>query len=562
MTVEQKSSTPFDLDQNEMASMEQMLNSMESNENPGRGSIVEATVIDVYDNEVFMDLGTKQNGRCSLTEFSTPPEKNDRIEVAIILRHEDGMVEVSRKEAEKRSSWSHVKSAFEEKAPTSGKILKEVKHGYIIDMGGVELFMPLSQTGQKKNEKLEIGQEIVFKILELKEKYHSGIVSHLAIISERNDQSWKELQEKYSLNDTVDGVVSKKVSFGVFINVEGVEGLLHQSDISWKKFAPFKDRFKIGDKIQVKILTMDSENNRLSLGLKQLTENPWEWAKNEVEVGSIVRGKVTSITDYGVFVEIKEGLEGLIHVSELTWAKRVRHPKKYLTIDQEVDAQVLSIDFEKQRIGLGVKQLSQDPWNVIAQEVSTGNILEGEITSVTKFGAFVKVRDDIEGLIHFKDYSWDDKVDHKMLKKGDVVKYQILDLNVGERRISCGIKQLAPSPYEVLRTRYKKGDIIDCKVSGVTSFGVFVSIGDGFEGLIHISRIPLKDGQSLEEMFKKGDELQASLIKIDPDEKRIALSIKDVEKRKEKEIYSQYMKSDNETSTSTLGSFMKKDGEL
>ncbi|MDH5656124.1 MAG: 30S ribosomal protein S1 [Spirochaetia bacterium] len=560
MTVEPKSSTPFDLDQNELESMEQMLNEMDDNENPGKGTIIEATVMDVYDNEVFMDLGTKQNGRCSLQEFDTPPEKNERFNVVVILRHEDGMVEVSRKEAAKRISWNHVKSAFEENAQITGKVLKEVRHGYLIDAGGVELFMPLSQTGQKKNAKLKIGQEISFKILELKDKYFSGIVSHLAVISERNDQCWKELQEKYSENDIIEGTVSKKVSFGVFINVAGVEGLLHQSDISWKKFAPFKDKFKIGETVQVKILSMDSDHNRLSLGLKQLTENPWEWAKNELQVGSSVHGTVTSITDYGVFVELREGLEGLIHVSELTWAKRVKHPKKYLSLGQEVDAQVLSIDFEKQRVGLGIKQLTRDPWSVIADEVAPGDELEGEITSVTKFGSFVKIREDIEGLIHFKDYTWDEKVDHKMLKKGDVVKYKILDVNTDERRISCGVKQMSPNPYQVLQSKYRKGDVIDCKVTGITSFGIFVDIGEGFEGLVHISRIPMKEGETLESLFKKDDKIQAALLKIDPEEKRIALSIKDVEKRKEKEIYHSYMKSDS-PSTSTLGAFFKKDGE-
>lgn len=561
MTVDQTSSTPFDLAQEELASMEQILDSFDEKENHTKGDLLEAVVMDVYDKDVYLDIGSKQNGRCPISDFEIPPVKNDRVEVVVLRKHEDGMIDVSKKEADRRVSWQHVKSAFEEKAQVTGLVEREVKHGFIVKSGGVELFMPLSQSGVKKGEKFKPGQTIDFKILELKDRYHSAIVSHLAVISERNDQSWKDLTEKHSVGDIVEGRVSKKVSFGVFVNVEGIEGLLHQSDISWKKFAPFKDRFKVNDVINVKILTMDKENNRLSLGLKQLSEDPWEWVKKDLEIGSTVRGQVTSITDYGVFLEIREGLEGLIHVSELTWAKRVRHPKKYLQPGQEVEAKVLSIDFEHHRIGLGVKQLQADPWDSIKGNISTGEILEGIVTSVTKFGAFVQIRDEVEGLIHFKDYSWDDKADQKMLKKGDTVRYKILDINIPERRISCGIKQLTPSPYEMIKQKYRKGEVIDCKVTGITDFGIFVDIGDGFEGLIHISRIPHKDGQKLDELYKKGDTLQAALLKIDTDEKKIALSIKDVEKRKEREIISSYMKQDDAPSTSSLGAFFKKDTE-
>jgi small subunit ribosomal protein S1 len=562
MATEQKHRNPFDLAQEELESMDKVMEEFDDDLFNGqgdfsKGDLIEATVIDYDERDVFVDLGSKQDGRCPRSDFDEPPARGSMIPVLVLREGEDGFVRLSRKEAERTISWENIREAFNEGTQLSGKIIKGVTHGYIVNSGGINLFLPMSQAGSKGKGGVSVGKNIDFKILELKDKHRSAVISHRKVVEEVNETLWNNLMSKYQVNDEVEGTVTKKVSFGVFIDVEGVEGLLHQSDISWKKYAPFKDRFKIGDNVHVKIINMDRDNNRLSLGLKQLSEDPWAWAERELNVGDIVRGKVTNITDYGAFLELLEGLEGLIHVSELTWSKRVKHPKKYLNMGDEIEAQVLAVDFNDRRIALGVKQLMQDPWDRLPEVVQIGDEMEGTVTSVTKFGAFVKVMDEVEGLIHFNDYTWEDKIDRKMLKKGDAVKFKILEINKDERRISCGIKQLTESPYEALRKKYNKGDAIDCKVTGITNFGLFVDIGDGFEGLVHISRIPMKADQKLEDLYKVGDGVRAVLLNIDPNEKKIALSIKAYEKKKDQDVIDQYLKKDDAPSTSSLGAFFK-----
>jgi len=555
-----KPSNPFDLDQDELNSMDKILESFESGTEFHRGSVVQATIMDMDDRDVFLDLGRKQDARCARSDFDETPVPGTTVPVVVQSTSDAGLIRVSRREADRLIAWESIREAFEAKAQLHGKIEKPVNHGYIVNHGGVSLFLPMSQADlqSKGRPKFAPGDEIDFRILEMKERHRSAIISRRAVLEERNDASWNELLEKYKPGDEIEGKVAKKVSFGLFVDIGGIEGLLHQTDISWRKFAPFKNRFKIGDSVKLKILSMDRENNRVSLGLKQMTEDPWDWAKRELHVGNNVKGKVLNITDYGAFVEIIEGLEGLIHVSELSWSKKVKHPRKYLESGQEIEARLLAIDPENKRIALGLKQLQIDPWEKLPKEIRVGDILEGEVTSVTKFGAFVKVKDDIEGLVHFSDYSWNDPIDRKLLKKGDSTKFKILEVNRAERRISCGLKQLTVSPYEEYRKNHRRGDVIKCTVARIAPFGVFVNLGDGFEGLIHEKEISLKPDQKLEEAYHPGDSLDAVLLRVDPDTKKIALSVRAFEKKSEREIISQYLKKDDSPSTSSLASMLKK----
>ena len=556
--------TPFDLAPDEKSSMDELLKSLEGQdiESFNMGSIITAKVIHSDNESVYLDIGKKQEGRCLRSEFTDAPEPGIDIQVLIQNSSQDGVVILSYAEAEKRRAWQKIGEAYEAGIQLSGKIDRTVSHGFIVKVDGVELFMPMSQSDLKAGPRTRFpkGKEIDVKILELKERYHSAIVSHRAVIEERNDVSWNDFLAKYSVGDVVEGKIMKTVSFGVFVQLDGIVGLLHQSDMSWKKHLKFKNRFKIDETIQVKILGMDRDNNRVSLGIKQLTEDPWEWASKEIGEGDIVKGKVVSITDYGAFIELCEGLEGLVHVTELSWAKRSLHPKKYLEKGQEVEAKVLSIDSKAKRLSLGLRQLQEDPWDSLLKKHKAGDVLEGKIMSVTKFGTFVEIMKDIEGLIHFNDYSWDSNFDRKSLKKGDIIKFKILDIHPGERRISCGIKQLTPSPYELLKQKYKTGASLECKVKNITDFGMFVELEKGFEGMIHISNIPLEQNQTIKDLFKPGDTVTAVLQKIDVNTQKISLSIKAFEKKQEREMYSQYLKKDDAPSTSSLGAFLKSAG--
>lgn len=558
MTEQPQKATPFDLEATELASMDQVLDSLTEQSDIEKGAMVDAKVVYSDERDVFLDIGQKQDGRCPLAEFDERPTSGSTVPVVVLDESADGMIRLSRARALRRASWDRLSEAFQAGHQLSGQVSKVLPQGYLVAHGGVDLFLPLSQSDVKiKGRRLSPGQSIDFKILELKDKHRSAIISRKVIIEARNEEKWNEFQAQYKVGDDVTGKVSKIVSFGVFLDLGGLEGLLHQSDISWKKFAPFKDRFKTGEELTVRILGMDRDNNRISLGLKQLTEDPWEWARNNLEPETVIKGRVINLTDYGAFLEIKEGLEGLVHVSELTWARRVRHPKRYLQLDQEVEAMVLGVDFESKRVSLGIRQLTENPWEKLSEEVEVGDVIEGPVTRVTKFGAFVTVRPDVEALIHFSDYSWADKTDREMLKKGDVVKFKILEINSEDRRVSAGIKQLSPSPHEELRKKYKNGDVIDCKIKNVADFGLFVEF-EGFEGLIHRSKINLKgDDVKLEDHFKPGDPLKAALLNINVPGRKISLSIKDYERKQEREIINQYLKKDDSPSTSSLGDLLK-----
>jgi small subunit ribosomal protein S1 len=342
--------------------------------------------------------------------------------------------------------------------------------------------------------------------------------------------------------------------------VQGIEGLLRQNDISYKKYAPFKQYFHVDQEVEVLILEIDKEAKRLSLGIKQMYEDPWVWAGRELEKDMVVRGIVTSLTNFGAFVELKEGLEGLIHTSELAWSKKPPHPKEVLKKGQEVDSVVLDIDLERKRLSLGLKQLLPNPWDSLSSNVRKGNVLEGKVTGITKYGVFVEVENGIEGLIHIGDLTWNEKakdpVNEAGIKKGQVVKYLILDVNQDAQRISCGLKQLSENPYDALRKKYPTGVIVEGKIKSIVSFGVFVEIEPGFEGLVHVSQIPDGKNLKLEEIYKVGETIKTVLLKIEPEQKKISLSIKDFDKAVEKEEMARYIKQDDSPSSESMGSFI------
>ena len=524
-----------------------------------KGAIIEGRIVDVYDQEVYVDLGLKSDCRVARSEFLETTEIRSTVAVVIKSKENDSEIYIASKlEADARKGWETVKEAFSKNLQVQGRVDSEVKNiGYNVYVEGVQLFLPSSQLGMKATLEELKAKPLDFKVIKLNEKGRTGVLSRKKLIEEISKEKWDELIKIVKVGDKVNGTVTKVASFGVFCNVHGIEGLLRQNDISYKKYAPFKQYFQIGQSIELLVLEIDPTNNRLSLGIKQLYEDPWVWAGRELEKDMVVRGIVTSLTNFGAFVELKEGLEGLIHCSELTWAKKPPHPKEVLKKGQEVDSMILDIDLSKKRLSLGLKQLLPNPWDNLTSEVRVGNTLEGKITGITKYGAFVEVENGIEGLIHVGDITWDEKVKDPttVLKKGQIVKYQILDINLDTNRISCGLKQLQENPYEALKKKYPTGVIVEGKVKSIVTFGVFLEIEPGYEGLIHVSQIPESKTLKLEELYKVGDIIKAVILKIDPDSKKISLSVKDFDKAMEKEEISKYIKTDTPSSES-FGSFI------
>lgn len=555
-------STPFDNIQQDQEDFEKILEES-FQENLGtrfsKGDLIEATITDFNDKEVYLDLGHKQEGICNIEEFDEKPIIGKIVKVIIKKAGSiEGSPIVSRKEAIIRESWEKIKEAYKNNLPLSGRVILELNKnkGYIVELGGIKLFLPKSQVGLKiKNKipKLKIGSIIDFKILSVDEKHKSAIISRKKVQEDINQEKWNSFLSKYKEGDKVDGTITKIISYGMFVRIDDMEGFVHQNDISWQSNFPFKKYYSKGDKVSVKILSLHPEENRISLGIKQLTEDPWEWAKRELTPGETITGTVMDIKDYGAFVQIREGLEGLVHSSEISWSNKQVHPKKILKKGMEINVKILSIDPENKRISLSYKLAKENPWQKAKEILKVGEIREGKITDVVNYGAFVEIFDEVEGLIHYKDYSWD-KPDKNMLKKGDIVKFKILSIDPDNKKIACGIKQLELSPYEKLSQKYKKGDVLTGKITGVSDFGIFVDIGDGFEGLVHISKIPLKKEEKLQDKYKVGDIVNTVLLKIEPEKEKISLSIKDYEKRKEKEIVNQYLKKED---TYSLGIIIK-----
>lgn len=546
--------TPFDKAQDDKVEFEKYLEESENEQLEmvrfSKGDLLDAVVLDANDRQVFLDIGQKQEGVCSRDEFEGNPEPGMR--VTVVVMRGAGLEEntlVSHAEARRREAWNKIIEAHASSVPLTGVVKKELENrkGYIVDYGALDLFLPQSQvSARSRGAHLKSGEKIDFRILEVNDRRKSGIISRRVIQEEQDHEKWDQFTAAHTVDEDLEGEVVRIVSFGIFVRIDGIDGLVHQSDLSWKPNRPFRDLYKKGDKVNVRILSIDVENRRLSLGIKQLSEDPWEWARRELHEGDVVEGTVTSITDYGAFVEVREGLEGLIHISELSWLNKLKHPKRYFDAGAKTQVCILTIDHNKRRIALSYRRTRPDPWTQIDTVAKAGDVRQGVVTSITKFGAFVELGEEVEGLIHFKDYSWDDHPDRKMLRKGQTVEFKVLDVDRQHHRISCGIKQLTPGPYEALKQKYKKGQSIDGKITNITSFGVFVDIGEGFEGLVHVSHLPLRRDEKIEERYSVGDEVKTVLLKIDADEKRISLSIKDYDRRQQKELMSRYMVPENE----------------
>ncbi|MEJ2697327.1 MAG: 30S ribosomal protein S1 [Candidatus Sulfobium sp.] len=502
------------------------------------GAILTGKVLAIKPDGVIVDIGYKSEGFVRIDEF-TPDElealkPGDPIEVYVEnIRDAEGAVKLSKDRAAKIKTWEVLEKAFQEGRPVEGTITEKTKGGLTVDIAGVKAFLPGSQVDIKITKDLDalIGQKISFRVLKINNKRSNVIVSRRAILEEERNKKKGEIIGTIKEGALLEGTVKNITDYGVFIDLGGIDGLLHISDISWGRINHPSEFFAVGDQVEVMVLKFDEESERVTLGYKQKRPDPWADVYEKYPVGQKVKGKVVSITDYGAFIELEEGLEGLVHISEIDWAPRPKHPSKYLSIGETVEAVVLKVDKEERKLSLSIKQTKPSPWEVISERYQVGERITGKVKSLTDFGAFVGLPEGVDGLIHISDLSWTKHVRHpsELLKRGQKVEAVILSIDPEHEKMALGLKQLEEDPWiRKIPSMFKLGDEVTGKVLRITDFGIFVELEGGVEGLIYSSEIVQPSGE--EEPVREGDTIPARIIKIDLEERKIGLSMKNLQK--------------------------------
>ncbi len=496
------------------------------------GQIVKGNVIEIRPKEVLVDIGYKSEGVIPIAEFDDPTKIQVGSEIEVLverLENKDGMVVLSYEKAKFKKNWERILQIASEGSKVKGKVKSVVKGGLMVDIG-VEAFLPASQIDivPPKNLTDLVGKEFEFKVVKVSKERQNVVLSRRELIEqERNERKTKLLSE-IQVGDIRKGVVKNITDFGAFIDLNGLDGLLHITDMSWGRISHPSEILQIGQELDVVVLDIDKEKERVSLGLKQKTQNPWENIDEKYKVGQHVKGKVVNLVPYGAFVELEPGVEGLIHVTELSWTKRITKPSDVLKKDQEVEAVVLAINKEEQKISLGIRQLETNPWDKVSEKYPPGTHVKGKIRNLTSYGAFIELEEGIDGMIHVSDISWTRKINHpsEVLKKGEEVEGIVLEVDKEGQRIAIGIKQLSEDPWANIDKYYKVGDLVTGKVTKLASFGAFVGLQHDIDGLVHISQVSEERVDKIKNVLKVGQEVTARVIKIDKQERRIGLSIK------------------------------------
>ena len=500
------------------------------------GAITKGRVIQVKSDGVIVDVGSKSEGFVPVNELVENELKSlnpgDEIEVFIErLSDSDGFVKLSRQKAQGVRTWDLIEEAFQKGQPVDGRITGKVKGGMTVNIGGVNAFLPGSQIDLKapKNTDQLIGHNLTFKILNFNHKGSNVIVSRRALLEEERNKLRGQTLTNLKEGSIVKGKIKNLTDYGAFIDLGGIDGLLHISDMSWGRISHPGELFSVGDTLEVIVLTFNPENEKVTLGYKQKRPDPWTSVGEKYPPGQKVMGKVITITDYGIFIELEEGVEGLIHVSEIDWLEKSFKPSKYFSIGDRVEAVILKVNKEDKRISLSIRQLKPNPWEIIKDKYTVGQKITGKVKSFADFGAFIAIDEGIDALLHVSDMSWVKRVKHPsdILRKGQDVEVIIQSIEPEKERISVGLKQLTPDPWlDKIPGRYSLGDSVTGKVASITDFGVFVELEDGVEGLLHISEIEKKHEEKLEELFKPGDELRTRIINVNPADRKIDLSMK------------------------------------
>lgn len=536
------------------------------------GGVVRGKVVGITSTHVLVDVGYKSEGQVPLREFldrqgNVQVKVGEEIDVFFDSSEaENGGISLSRERAEGIRVWEEIEKSYREGSAVEGLIVAKVKGGFKVDVMGIPGFLPGSHVDIRPTRNLDkfIGQKERFAILKYNRPRSNVVVSRRALMEKERESLKKEVLKVLEEGVILEGVVKNITPYGAFVDLGGIDGILHISDMSWGRLAHPSEMVQVGDRVKVVVLKFDLEKERISLGMKQIAPDPWSTVQERYRVGSRVQGRVVSLMDYGAFVELEKGIEGLIHISEMSWTKRIAHPSKVVQAGETVDVVILNIDPNHRRISLGLKQVMPNPWEQMREKYPLGSLINGPVRNVTDFGIFVGIEEGIDGLVHISDLHWTKKVKHpsELYKKGDIVEARVLGIDVQNERFSLGIKQLTDDPWKVISQRYPVGSKVKGEVTSVPDFGVFVRIEEGIEGLIHVSQLSTERVDKPSSLFKVGDAVEAEVIHVDPREKKIGLSVRALKKTEERQEMENYLKREKEAGRFSLESILNEELKL
>jgi small subunit ribosomal protein S1 len=564
-TTDTKNPASFEADLNFESALENYLNPDFGDLD--EGTIIRGEVVKVGADNVLVDVNFKSEGQIPISEFRDPDgvvrvEVGDTIDVFVVRKDEiEGTIILSRDKAKRMQLFDKLEDVQEKNGVITGRIIRRIKGGYTVDIGGLEAFLPGSHVDLRPVPDMDalVGEEFEFRVLKINRRRSNVIVSRRVLLEEERESKRSELLGTLAEGQVVTGKVKNITEYGVFVDLGGLDGLLHITDMSWKRVKHPKEMVKLGQEIELKVLNFDRDSKKVSLGLKQLVPDPWEGIIDKYPEGKKLSGKVTNLVDYGAFVELEPGVEGLVHISEMSWTRKLRHPSQMVKTGEEVEVVILGVDQDKKRISLGMKQVRPNPWDIVAEKYPEGTVLEGTIKNITEFGLFIGIEDGIDGLIHVSDISWTKKIRHpeELYKVGDTVQAKVLTVDKANEKFTLGVKQLNDDPWSQVPDRYPVGALVTGLVTNITDFGLFVEVEEGIEGLVHVSEISSKKVKSPSELFKEGVTIQAKVIHVSAEERRLGLSIKQLKEEEERKQPKEFRTSVGGEAGQKLGDIIK-----
>ena len=531
------------------------------------GTIVKGEVVRVDEDNVLVDVNFKSEGQIPTAEFRDANGNicvsvGDKVDVYVARKNEmEGTISLSFEKAKRMQLFDQLEDVQEKNGTIKGVITRRIKGGYTVDLGGVEAFLPGSHVDLRPVPDMDalVNQEYEFRILKSNRRRSNVIVSRRVLLEEERDSKRQGLLQTLDEGQIVRGRAKNITEYGVFVDLGGLDGLLHITDMSWKRIRHPKEMVQLGQELELKVLSFDKDTQKVSLGLKQLVSDPWQDITSKYPEGARLSGKVTNLVDYGAFVELEPGVEGLVHISEMSWTRKLRHPSQMVRVGDEVEVVILGVDQDKKRVSLGMKQVKPNPWEIVAEKYPEGTIIEGTIKNITEFGMFIGIDDGIDGLIHVSDISWTKKIRHpnEMFNVGDVVQAKVLTVDQESEKFTLGIKQLTEDPWSKVPSTYPVGATVEGTVTNITDFGLFVEVEEGIEGLVHVSEISQKKIKSPSELFKEGVKITAKVIHVSAEERRLGLSIKQLKEEEERKKPKEFRSVGTENAGQTLGDILK-----